>query len=371
MKYNLMLGGHLAPLLLAAGVFSPVLALALEFSTAEAPSSQSSLSPAPPQVPVNLGTFDIIINAGSGLSSNLPALAAFNRAALQWEAYFSDPITVNITANLGALGTGIIGSTSSVILQGGYDEIRDQVVADALDEADDLVATLLPTAAQFAATLKPGSSLSGNLFATKANLKAMGFTGLDTDFGPNDATLTFSNTFAFDYDNSDGVGPGLLDFETVASHEIGHALGFISAVDAADAGVTSISPYVLDLFRFRNGAASDPSTLAEFTNNARDLVPGQPGIFDDLNHEWLMSTGLNAGDGRQASHWKADELTGNLIGIMDPTLATGVFYGVSFADLRALDLIGYDIIPEASPVVLCAIAGAFFLTRRNRCLAVS
>jgi hypothetical protein len=63
-----------------------------------------------------------------------------------------------------------------------------------------------------------------------------------------------------------------------------------------------------------------------------------------------MSTGLNTlqfpsgsgTDGRQSSHWKADELTGTLIGVMDPTLSSGFIETVSSADFRALDLIGWD-----------------------------
>ncbi|MEO5712941.1 MAG: NF038122 family metalloprotease [Luteolibacter sp.] len=365
MNARQMIHSRIVPWLLVTGAFPVATASAQDFLLA-AGSSDGGFSPAPSQVPLNLGTFDIVINPGSGLSSNTAALAAFNRAAQQWEAYISDSITVTIAADLGSLGAGIIGSTSSVILQGGYNTIRNQVVADASNESDDLVASFLPTAAQFSATLLSGSSLTGNLSGTKANLKALGFSGLDTSFGATDSTITFSNTFAFDFDNSDGVGAGLLDFETVAAHEIGHALGFFSAVDSADGGATSITPSVLDLFRFQNGTASDPTTTSEFTLDPRDLVPGHAAIFDDLSNEYLMSTGLTQGDARQASHWKDDALTSSNIGIMDPTLASGVFFVVGAADLRALDLIGYEIVPEVSALVFAALSGAFLLSRRVR-----
>ena len=42
-----------------------------------------------------LGSFDTMVNAGSALLSNAPVLAAFDRALAQWEAFISDPITVN------------------------------------------------------------------------------------------------------------------------------------------------------------------------------------------------------------------------------------------------------------------------------------
>lgn len=58
-----------------------------------------------------LGSFNIVLNAGSGLSGNKAALAAFSRAANHWISYFSDPININIDANLVSLGSGIIGAT--------------------------------------------------------------------------------------------------------------------------------------------------------------------------------------------------------------------------------------------------------------------
>lgn len=49
------------------------------------------------------------------------------------------------------------------------------------------------------------------------------------------------------------------------------------------------------------------------------------------------------GDGRQASHWRDNDLSGTLMGMMDPTLDTGQTFEITYADKWALDLIGYDI----------------------------
>lgn len=301
---------------------------------------------------------NIVINPGAALAANASALAAFNRAAASWGNLFSDPITVTINANLAALGPGILGSTSSVMLMGDYNTIRDQMVADAADEASNAIVASLPTAAQFSAFVPNGFGIQNAMAGTKANLKAMGFGGLDTIFGDSDADITFSTGFAFDYDNSNGVGAGLYDFETVAAHEIGHVLGFVSVVDTVDwlkehNQVDDVVLEPLDLFRFDSGFL--PDSAADFTAYPRSLLTGGASSFSDVDHTWAFSTGYYTGDGNQASHWKE----GLGIGLMNPTLASGTIVNISAADIRALDVIGWDVastvppgVPEPSTLIL-------------------
>jgi len=297
---------------------------------------------------------NIVIKPGAVLSGNAAALSAFNRAAASWGKLFSDPISVTINAELAALGPGILGSTSSVLLQGGFNTIRNQMVADAADETSNAIVTYLPTTAQFSAYVPAGFGLDGNIAGTKANFKAMGFAGLDVTFGESDATMTFSTNFSFDYDNSNGVGAGLYDFETVAAHEIGHVLGFVSAVDRVDdylsQGQTISTPlYALDLFRF---GTNTPTDEASFTTTPRSLLTGGTSYFSDVDNTWSLSTGRYTGDGNQASHWKADELTGTYIGLMDPTLASATIEDITGADIRAFDVIGWDVKPVPIPPTL-------------------
>ena len=104
-----------------------------------------------------LGGFNVVINPGTALQANAPALAAFERAAATWESYLSDPVTVNISADVLNLGSStILGQASSVMLAGGHDLIRDAMVADSAGESDDGVVALLPTAAQMSFTTAPG-----------------------------------------------------------------------------------------------------------------------------------------------------------------------------------------------------------------------
>lgn len=343
-----------------------------------APASGAGLTPVFDPVPLQLGSFGIGITNGGGMTA--PALAAFNRAAAQWQARIADPITVNITAIMTNMGSPtIIGSTSNVVLQADYTTIRDQVVADAADEADDAIVGFMPTAGQFSVYLPPNFGLTGNISVSKADLKALGFTGLDGSFGVSDGTITFNTGFSFDFDNSDGVTPGTIDFETVTAHEIGHILGFVSAEDNIDTmlhllQVGNVNIDVLDLFRFANNlAGSDPATAADFTTFDRSLVPGTDEITDQVlawgplgTTEFRMSTGFWTGDGRQASHWKDNELTGTLIGNLDPTLAYATIVPITEADWRAMDLIGYEILPIPEPTSLLLLAGGLAVLRCRR-----
>ncbi|MEM1082920.1 MAG: NF038122 family metalloprotease [Verrucomicrobiota bacterium] len=334
----------------------------------QVPSGGGSLPSALTVLPSN-GAFDIVLNPNATLAGNAPALAAFERAAASWESFISDPITVNLDVGLQSLDPGVLASASSVLLTAGYDTIRNQMVFDSSFEADDGIVASLPTFSQSSFSINSGFSTTSSLTSNKATLKAMGFTGLDGLFGATDATINFSTNFGFDFDNSDGVGGGLIDFETVALHEIGHALGFTSSVDTVDffdsqASPGAVTPRALDLFRFADG--TEPLDDASFTTATRSLDANAAAGFSDTELEAAMSTGRFTGDGRQASHWKDNNLTGTLVGIMDPTLAPRQVVGLDALDLRALDVIGYDITFVPEPSTLWLAAGSLLLIYRRR-----
>ena len=293
--------------------------------------------------------FDIVIQPGPGLAGNAAALASWDRAAAEWEAIITDPVTVTVDADLVEIDEpGVLGQTDAVLLTGSVDEIRDPMAQSAVTEADEGITAALPTAAELELLLAPGAVFPNLMIATKANLKALGAMDLDAQLGARDARIDFNSAFTFDFDRADGTTPGTIDFQSVAAHELGHALGFFSGVDFVDEGFTFAVPTPLDLFRFPDGSADDPTSTEQFTAARRSQLPGSPDVFDDLTVEHRMSTGFSRGDGRQASHWKDDQLTGVYVGLMDPTRSPRTILELTDADARAMDLIGWDLVTNGT-----------------------
>lgn len=292
----------------------------------------------------------IVLNAGPGLAGNAQALAAWTAAVDLWESVLTDNITMTIAGDLAALNPGVLGSTSTRLFGDAYNNIRAAIVADAAP--DEGILASLPTAAQINVDVQSapaGFSYSPSIVAAKSAFRAQGFDMSFDDPNP-DATITFSTGFlsSFDFDPSDGITAGKLDFFAVVVHEIGHALGFNSNVDTIDFIIDNTqflpfaaAPYAMDLFRLLPGAGA-----ANFTTATRILTAGNENTaqtFYDGNVERRLSTGRSNGDGNQASHWRADEISGITVGIMDPTLSPGQLGKLTNSDVRLLGLIGWDV----------------------------
>ena len=312
--------------------------------------------------------FTIQINPGAGLSGNSAALQAFNRAAQEWSSRFANDVTVYVDADLSSgFGNpntiGQAGPTGYTNLNLDYGTVRTALVAHGVATGNEVL-NYLPTTLTGMATAPSGSTIiDSTVGVVRANQRVLGLLGgSDTRA---DGEITFNSAFNFDYDRTDGVTFNAMDFQTVAAHELGHILGFLSDVDELDAFYSETNLTTLDRFRF--AANNTPTSLTAFANTPREMSPGSESVFSDTVNSYAFSTGYYQGDGSQASHWKDDALTGNLIGLMDPNLSYGAFRGVTDADLRAMELIGYTLIavPEPGRMLLLVI-GMFTLVLRRR-----
>jgi PEP-CTERM motif len=268
--------------------------------------------------------------------------SAANKAALAFTSVFNDPISVNITMSAAA-GTSILGQSSSSIFQVSYTNLRNAVVADATS-ADDALA-IGATGSVVAADPNVG----GTWWVTKAQRKALGLAANDAT---NDGTCTFGEGFTYDFDPSNGIGAGQIDMVGVMMHEVSEVMGRIG-ISLGAVGAFTNSVTLLDNFSYSSAgvkALGNPAgnyfSIDRGTTNLKEFnsVPG--------------------GDTRDWASGSNDAFNAfSSSGVVNPFTAVG---------LQSMDVIGYTLIPTATPepgtLALVALGGfaGLLLKRRNR-----
>jgi hypothetical protein len=319
-------------------------------------------------------TFNLIDYNGS--VAGTPAEQGFRIATAYWSSVLTSDVTINLEIGYNALAPNVIGSTGSTKANVGAAAVYQQLGvtgnsaldAQAVSNLGPLVGggiTMITSGYDTDATKlgidvtkkaydADGSANNTTLGVNTATAKALGFT-----FGTppaRDAQVNFSSNFSFDFNPSDGLTAGQMDFIGVAIHEIGHALGFVSGVDIYDNPANVNLPNVnangspglfstLDLFRY----STDPTNVAPGTGPVRDLAVGSPAYFSidggatQLFGASLFSTGRNYGDGQQASHFKDLGGCSGQLGIMDPNFCYAQMGEVTALDIAAFDALGWNV----------------------------
>jgi cation transport regulator ChaB len=325
--------------------------------------------------PANAVTF-VLTNTG-GAEVGTQARAGFDLAAAYWSSVLTNNVTINLNIGFRTLGTGILGSTGSTSSVNFNSQVYNALANAATSEVDRRavtslqplgvsttyglnVLTMTTNAFNAAGTgyvdtaTRRDNDGSINNVAVAVNTsvdKALGITtdanGRAINYALADGSITFSNTFNFDFDPLDGVASNAYDFVGVATHEIGHALGFRSGVDTYDAytspGATNVRAGALegsvvgtefDYWRYTADGKLDWSTQGD---PYFSIDGGASQVLGDS----LLSKGVSNGDGRQASHWLDSAAGLPQLGILDPTSGLGQMQEITALDLAAFDALGW------------------------------
>ncbi|MGL5942942.1 MAG: NF038122 family metalloprotease [Waterburya sp.] len=309
-------------------------------------------------------------------------IIGFEMAGEFWSHYLKDNVTMNFHVEMtDYLPENVIGGALPAIQDNvRYQDYRNKLQQDITSSVDSLINNNQQnepdrfTAYFNSQYYDKGYKIDNNeyLNMTRANAKALGLvnaqsTNLDGYImmrnldGVNDGNL---NNIRWNYDYQNNlIAQNKLDFLSVAIHEIGHTLGFISGLDQANwlAGQLNTNQgneddYYAKLIGKLNNAT--PLDMLRYSQDSYKMSGGNNENWIDMSvggNPYLSFTGSGGsavayfatgemtnlgGDGSQASHWKRQD---NALGIMDPVLGLSQKRVITNLDKQLFDAIGWNV----------------------------
>lgn len=294
-------------------------------------------------IPAQAGlVFNITYTAAVQGDANFADIqTAVNFVKNEFSSTYSDNVTLDFTidSNTSGLGQSLF---STNYFRGDYTTLRNALIADAMS-ADDATATAvanLPVADPY------NAGLTG-WFATSAEAKALGLAVGNTALD-GDGTYTFNRNQTYTYDPLNRQVVGKFDFIGVTEHEFSELMGRTNQLNNPGFGFDA-----LDTMRFTGVGA-------------RSITVSTPNVYFSFDNGNTNLKGYNAGPPGDSQDWDSSDAT-------DPYNAgtsSNQGHSISAVDVRALDVIGWDLattVPEPSLLIPAACAlGLIYFKRRRR-----
>jgi hypothetical protein len=286
----------------------------------------------------------INIDYDSSVNSAPAGFQAGVQAAVQYlDSEFTNPITLTIDVGYGeiegqSLGAGALGeSEASQYVSEGYGALRNALLAEG---------------APGSATLPASSPLSGTLYMSQAEAKAL---GLPQNNDPIDGYVGFSSSPGiFSYANGTTPPSNEYYFIGVVEHEITEDMGRVSLLDDQP---HDYAP--LDLFRYSSPGVRDLRTGGS----------GSTAYFSiDSGNTNLGSWNNNPNNGDLADWYPSGPATGGDDAFNDQS-SPGVVNAVSTDDITLMEALGWTRTPSGT--VSIAVSGQKFSIAEGQATAIT
>lgn len=263
-------------------------------------------------------TFDSSITSDANAAT---IESTINTAIQLYQTRFSDPITVTIQFK--EISTaGLYGQSSWWYYNISYTQFRAALLADSSTTNDTVALAHLP-----AGTSNPVTG-STTVRVKTANLRAIGITGLNSGIAGGYDGVIGLHTSQLNLSRASTLGTKG-DLMSTVWHEIDEVLGLSSALDA-----NASDPLPQDLFRYTSAGARTYTTNGDnayFSLDGTNLIARcNQGAGADYGDWWVAGThpaqvqDASATNGKTPNPW---------------------------AELTALDAIGYNLLPVPRPLI--------------------